>query len=138
MDIWVLSSASANPVAYSPAYGSGAGGWVWNSDWAPFPAEMPRTPDAIEEWLISLVTRIPAIGMKFPRNLILPFSSGVLMLGDPEEDGSCPIQIESIGPQTEDKLLGALRDDLGITASKERRNVEMLVVRSRNASSPGP
>ncbi len=53
------------------------------------------------------------------------------MLGDPEEDGSCPVQIECMGPHTEEQLLRAFREDLGITASKEHRSVEMLVVRPR-------
>jgi hypothetical protein len=87
MDIWVLT-APLDPVAYSAAYGSATGAWVWNSDWAPAPADIPRTPDAVEEWLKSQVRRIPAIGMAFPPNLILPLSCGVLMLGDAKEDGS--------------------------------------------------
>lgn len=130
MDMWVLT-APANPTAYSPVYGSDSGGWTWNFDWTPVPADIPPTPEAIREWLKSQMRRIPAIGIAFPRNLILPFSGGVLMFGDPEEDRSCPIQIECMGPHTEDQLLRALREDLGITASKEHRNVEMLVVRPR-------
>jgi hypothetical protein len=130
LEILVLT-APANPVAYSPVYASESGGWMWNSDWTPAPADMPHTPEAIGEWLKSQMRRIPAIGMAFPQNPILPFSGGILMVGDPEEDGSCPIQIECMGPRTEDQLLRALREDLGITASKERRSVEILVVRPR-------
>ena len=128
MDIWVLT-APANPVTHSPAYESGGVGWVWNSDWTPAPVDIPQNPKAIEEWLKSLLKRIPAIGVAFPQTLILPYSRGVLLLGDPEEDGSCPIQIECMGPWHEDQILSDLREELGITATKERRTVEMLVVR---------
>ena len=129
MDIWVLT-APANPVEYSPAYGSEVGGWVWNSDWTPAPADV-QNPQGIEEWLKSLVKRTPAIGVAFPQTLILPYSRGVLLLGEPEEDGSCPVQIECMGPWSEDQILSTLREELGITAAKERRSVEMLVVRPR-------
>lgn len=130
MDIWVLR-APANPADYSPAYGS-MGGWVRNSVWASIPAELPRTPEAVEEWLKSQQRRIPALGVALPPQPILPFSFGLLILGDPEEDGSRPVQIEFTGHHTEDQLLRALREDLGISASKEHRIVEMLVVRPQS------
>jgi hypothetical protein len=127
MEIWVLT-APADPVVYSPAYGSAAGGCTWNSDWASPLPDMPCTPGAIEEWLKSRLRCIPAIGEGFPRLQILPFSRGLLMLDDAGEDGSCPVQIESMG-HSEDEVLHSLREELGLTASKEHRSVEMLVVR---------
>jgi hypothetical protein len=130
MDIWVLT-APAKPAAHSPAYGAQAGSYSFNAEFDPAVAEVLRTPEGMEEWFRSNLRRVPAIGMAFPWTLVLPFSRGVLMFGDPEEDGSCQIQMQWMGGGTEDQLVQALRDELGIAASQERRSVEMLVVRPR-------
>lgn len=129
MDIWVLTSP-ANPAAYSPAYGMQSGSFSFNGEFLDS-ADVPQTPEALEEWFRSGIRRVPAIGMAFSPTLGLPFSRGALMFGEPEEDGSCQIQMEWTGGGTEERLVQALCDDLGIAASKERRSVEMLVVRPR-------
>jgi hypothetical protein len=103
-----------------------------NSDWRPSRADIPPTAEAIEEWLKSQMRRIPAIGTGLSQDLtILPFSGGILSLGNYEENGARAAEIEWMGPRTDEQIIRALRDDLGITASKEHRDVEFLIVRPR-------
>ncbi len=73
MDILALT-APVDSVAYPTAYGTAARrlGVELRLD-ADSSLPTYRTPDAVEEWFKSQVRRIPAIGMAFPQNLIVPF-----------------------------------------------------------------
>ena len=81
------------------------------------------------------VRHLPAIGRGavFAHLGLLPFSCGFLAVDETEREGYYAIDVACIGLRTMEELFRALREDLGIKATRERRNLEMLVVRSRPA-----
>lgn len=134
-DIYVLTApdgavASAK-FADTPGMGAIAGSWSFSPmDAAPTMEELKSGGMAL---MLSLFRRLPAIGSGFARlNRFLPFSFGLLTVSDAGPDGNHAIEIDCVGQRTDEQLFRALRDDLGILAARERRDVDMLVVRPRS------
>jgi uncharacterized protein (TIGR03435 family) len=129
-DILVLTAPNGKSSAgarMNTGMNVGAFATSWHMD---KPADIPATPADMEEFILSLQRRIPAIGRGFAHlDTFMPFAYGLLIVGEPDPEGDHPIQIECVGPRTSEDLIRALRDDLGITATRDRRDVEMLVVR---------
>jgi uncharacterized protein (TIGR03435 family) len=81
-------------------------------------------------FMLQLVQHLPALGKGFAHlGRFLPFSYGILIVDEVERQGFHVIEISCMGRRTPEKLCKALWDDLGIVATYERRDVEMLVVR---------
>jgi hypothetical protein len=76
---------------------------------------------------------LPAIGgaAVFAHLGLLPFSRGLLTVGEIGPEGYYAIDIVCIGHYADEELFRTLREDLGIVTTKELRDLEMLVVRRR-------
>jgi hypothetical protein len=76
------------------------------------------------------IRHLPAIGSGFARlGRILPFSRGCLLVDETARQEGHAIDVVCIGNRTDEELFGTLREETGIAATRERRDVEMLVAR---------
>jgi hypothetical protein len=100
----------------------------------PAPADLKSDGAA---FLLQLIQHLPALGRGFAHvGRFLPFSYGLLIVDEIERDGYHAIEVSCMGRRTPEKLCHALFDDLGIVATHERRDIEMLVARQSPAAVP--
>jgi hypothetical protein len=140
MDIVVLTAPDGKaPAARFPDKGDGriggfAGTWRFDKV-AGVPPNMSDLLSGGLPLLFSPIRRLPAVGRGFsPLDRFLPFSFDLPIVGEEGREGDCAIQIDCFGPRTTEDLFRALRDDPGILATEERRDVEMLVVRQESTA----
>jgi hypothetical protein len=126
MDVYVLTA---------PDEMASAGVGAFASSWRMEDVDgVPPTPADLKSggaaFLLQLVQHLPALGRGFAHlGRFLPFSYGILIADELERDGYHAIEISCMGRRTPEKLCQALWDDLGIMATHERRDIEMLVAR---------
>jgi hypothetical protein len=140
MDVYVLTAP--DEMASSGPFGDMAGGGVFASSWQMEDVDgVPPTLADLQSggaaFLLQLVQHLPALGRGFAHlGRFLPFSYGLLIVDEVERDGCHAIEISCMGRRTPEKLCKALWDDLGIVATHERRDIEMLVARRSLAPIP--
>jgi uncharacterized protein (TIGR03435 family) len=138
MDVYVLTAP--DEMASSGPFGDMAGGGVFASSWRMedidgVPPTLADLQSGGAAFVLQLVQHLPAIGKGFAHlDRFLPFSCGLLIVDEVEREGYHAIEISCMGRRTTEKLCRALWDDLGIVATHERRDVEMLI--ARQSSTP--
>jgi uncharacterized protein (TIGR03435 family) len=142
MDVYVLTAE--DEMTSSEPFGDMAGAGVFASSWQMEDLQdvdgVPPTLADLQSggvaFMLQLVQHLPAMGRGFAHlGRFLPFSYGILIVDEAERHGYHAIEISCMGRRTTEKLCKALWDDLGIVATHERRDVEMLVARSSPTNS---
>jgi uncharacterized protein (TIGR03435 family) len=136
MDVYVLTA---------PDEMTSAEGGVFASSWRMedlqdvdgIPPTLADLQSGGAAFVLQLVQHLPALGRGFAHvGRFLPFSYGLLIVDEAERDGFHAIEISCMGRRTPEKLCQALWDDLGIVATRERQDVEMLVARQSPTTAP--
>jgi hypothetical protein len=124
MDIYVLSARDRRILA-TPSTGC----VVFET--VPAAEMRATTPDLQSDEFPFPVRHLPAIGRGFQRLAppVLPFSRGCLFVSETQREGYCAIDVLCVGNRTDEELLERLGEETGIVAKRERREVQMLVVR---------
>jgi len=134
-DVYVMSVTEvATPMKKAASMSEGCG---WAASSASFPADMPRTLEAIQAYMESPVGQLMWINSPWAENIELDDFRRKLeeVLGRPIVDetnvsGSFDLRVRSAA-RTIEEAIRAIRDELGLRIEPVRRTIRMLIAEFR-------